>query len=96
MEAKMAGCFGDSKPWVDAMFKEITSNYNHTTYNQILNGKWSYGGKWSVFFWGLASDPPTYCSVQAQMEDDQETITHTKDLWNGMLFIGFQEFVQQG
>lgn len=34
--------------------------------------------------------------VQAQMEDDQETITHTKDLWKGMLFIGFQEFVQQG
>ena len=29
--------------------------------------------------------------VQAQMEDDQETITHTKDLWNGELFIGFQD-----
>lgn len=32
---------------------------------------------------GLASDPPTFPLVQAQMEDDQETITHTKDLLKG-------------
>lgn len=33
---------------------KITSNHNHTTYNiqPDPDGKWSYGGKWSVFFGG--------------------------------------------
>lgn len=48
------------------------------------------------FFWRGWQVIHQHTLVQAQMEDDQETITHTKDLWKGMLFIGFQEFVQQG